>query len=737
MFDFDEYLLILAQNIRPVGDRLEMDSLTQKKLSFEGEHLPALKWLLRNGHLRKIRFILEQIYSQFKIHPNHTKTILSSLLDLNIITTNRYIVLSAESIMRNPSDLPTAPRTGEDLRALVISALPRFSSKKRKAKNEFEDLLLRRSSGREYSSKLIDRRVAKRMLWLGYGGGQRRTVPSAGALYPCGLYMLHRGKDAYRIILGDGATKTSKQEVSFPEFKQLFLDHTFCTEAPLLAIITADYGRSTQKYGARGWRYAILEAGHIGQNLCLGAKRLYLQSCEIGAFLDVSCQQALGIPDTEIPILAISFGYPARKVVKAKSEAQKLLDAYVGSAGVIASIKTQERSESLFPERFFAQAQVALPKRLRGRGSEVSIVGGESDTAEGAVIKAIAEGVERFCAGWRFKPPWGAAFGCWSDSVVIDRHLLQKFASGQKKPAHVRDAENQHVFIKHWVHSWPKGEKKLIPGDFLFYPYQPWVDPFPGGPIAHTTSSGMAAHWSTRKALWNGVKELLERENFLAWWYSGAQPPTLDSQYCVHLEPCVSAWQKKGIEIRFLDISINLPTVCAVAFKPGARFSVFATAADANPTIASQHAFSELVRGVDWVLNSESRNIQARNVSDVEDHLRCYASGYGHRYARWWSSSQVRSTQTPNLTALSDRQKLLRIIDAVGPLWYYHYKLPIRTFPNQPLKVIRAIIPGVTHIKFGYGEQDLGLPRIRKLIKQCQKQMSGKLRRPPLLHPLA
>jgi nitroreductase len=42
-------------------------------------------------------------------------------------------------------------------------------------------------------------------------------------------------------------------------------------DAPLVLVISTVYARSEKKYGARGRRYAQLEAGHVAQNVLLQA----------------------------------------------------------------------------------------------------------------------------------------------------------------------------------------------------------------------------------------------------------------------------------------------------------------------------------------------------------------------------------------------------------------------------------------------------------------------------------
>ena len=45
-------------------------------------------------------------------------------------------------------------------------------------------------------------------------------------------------------------------------------------KAPLVCVMTSVPQRATAKYGARGYRMALLEAGHASQNLCLAAQGL-------------------------------------------------------------------------------------------------------------------------------------------------------------------------------------------------------------------------------------------------------------------------------------------------------------------------------------------------------------------------------------------------------------------------------------------------------------------------------
>lgn len=59
--------------------------------------------------------------------------------------------------------------------------------------------------------------------------------------------------------------------------------------------VDAVFERSTFKYGDRGYRYALLEAGHVAQNLNLAATALNYGCVNIGGFFDRKIDQFLGL----------------------------------------------------------------------------------------------------------------------------------------------------------------------------------------------------------------------------------------------------------------------------------------------------------------------------------------------------------------------------------------------------------------------------------------------------------
>jgi SagB-type dehydrogenase family enzyme len=66
-------------------------------------------------------------------------------------------------------------------------------------------------------------------------------------------------------------------------------------DASLIIFITALFERATTKYGERGYRFALLEAGHVGQNLALVASALDVAAMSVGGYFDYLIDELIEI----------------------------------------------------------------------------------------------------------------------------------------------------------------------------------------------------------------------------------------------------------------------------------------------------------------------------------------------------------------------------------------------------------------------------------------------------------
>lgn len=63
------------------------------------------------------------------------------------------------------------------------------------------------------------------------------------------------------------------------------------------------------KYGQRGTKYAIMEAGAIAENIYLQGESLGLGTVSVGAFMDREVQEVLGIREDRRPLFIMPLGY--------------------------------------------------------------------------------------------------------------------------------------------------------------------------------------------------------------------------------------------------------------------------------------------------------------------------------------------------------------------------------------------------------------------------------------------
>ncbi len=173
------------------------------------------------------------------------------------------------------------------------------------------DLLAHRRSYREFAQKEMPLEHASALLASGYGaiarprfGGQtpflRRTVPSAGGLFPLELYLftqrvqgLDDGLYHYDVIAH--SLQQLRRENLFLTLEPMFYAYPFMKDANVVIAMAAVFLRTQVKYGPRGYRYILLEAGHVAQNVCLRAMELGLETLCMGGFLDSALNALVGL----------------------------------------------------------------------------------------------------------------------------------------------------------------------------------------------------------------------------------------------------------------------------------------------------------------------------------------------------------------------------------------------------------------------------------------------------------
>ena len=146
-----------------------------------------------------------------------------------------------------------------------------------------------------------------------------RVVPSGGALYPleiffhsarikglrAGLYHYNPAESRLRLLREGDETR---------RIAGAMVQTEVALNAALIVFITAFFERSVFKYKDRGYRFVLLEAGHVAQNLNLVSNALGLGALNIGGFFDREIDDFLGLDGvTHSTIYMVAIGKPAAR----------------------------------------------------------------------------------------------------------------------------------------------------------------------------------------------------------------------------------------------------------------------------------------------------------------------------------------------------------------------------------------------------------------------------------------
>jgi SagB-type dehydrogenase family enzyme len=186
-----------------------------------------------------------------------------------------------------------------------------------------EHVIRARRSHSEFSARPVTTAQLAKLLELGCGiTGRdtlpaRRAAPSGGALYPVEMYPVAFHVDGiqsgiYHYLASDHVLERVHAIDGLHETSS-FLPPQLVEGGPALMLaLSAVFARTQLKYLERGYRFALLEAGHIAQNLVLAAGAMGLGAVTVGGFWDEPFNEFLGLqPENEAVLYAVLIGNTA------------------------------------------------------------------------------------------------------------------------------------------------------------------------------------------------------------------------------------------------------------------------------------------------------------------------------------------------------------------------------------------------------------------------------------------
>lgn len=172
---------------------------------------------------------------------------------------------------------------------------------------DFFDLILSRKTDRNFAKDALT--LGKLSTLLKYSCGLtgekddwgRRAYPSGGARFPLEIYPIIfsdvEGIPAgvYHYSVKEHALDTLSQRPFSRENIAQLATYPWVQHSSALIVITAVFWRNQMKYGERGYRYTLLEAGHLGQNIYLSSMALGLKCAGLGGVLDTNVESLIAV----------------------------------------------------------------------------------------------------------------------------------------------------------------------------------------------------------------------------------------------------------------------------------------------------------------------------------------------------------------------------------------------------------------------------------------------------------
>ena len=135
-------------------------------------------------------------------------------------------------------------------------------------------------------------------------------------MYPLDIYVVV-GKGAaeglqagvYRYMPGPHSLQSLCEGDLRESLARACLGQMWMAQAPVSFVVAAEYKRIEIKYGSRGRRFALIEAGHACQNIFLQAEALGLAAGIVGAFDDQRIADVLHLLKDHEPLIVMPVGH--------------------------------------------------------------------------------------------------------------------------------------------------------------------------------------------------------------------------------------------------------------------------------------------------------------------------------------------------------------------------------------------------------------------------------------------
>lgn len=202
--------------------------------------------------------------------------------------------------------------------------LPKIHFQVNKPEADLFDVIQKRTSTRDFTRDPLDLDELGTLLKYSCGNTlinedgtkMRRAQPSGGARFPIEVYPLIFQETAgikpgvYHYNVKMHTLDVLWERKFSGEDIDILFTYDWCKQASCAFIMTGVFERNQMKYGERGYRMILIEAGHIGQNLSLVSEALHIKCCGLSGTRDENIEKLLDIDGIqESVVYAYIFGH--------------------------------------------------------------------------------------------------------------------------------------------------------------------------------------------------------------------------------------------------------------------------------------------------------------------------------------------------------------------------------------------------------------------------------------------
>lgn len=528
------------------------------------------------------------------------------------------------------------------------------------------------------------------------------STPSAGALYPLKIYVIvlqgsknlvpgyyEYDPETHTLVLFDAILDVHRVMYSLN-------DEELLGSAPVIITIAADMKRNQFKYGNRGYRLLLLEAGHAAQNLQLAATEQQLGCLEYGGFQDQSLRQLFKLTEQGeqhiAPLITLAVGKVASRPLTKPDRTtliERLREELIGEGKPFDTIGLAD-FKTIWLRHVFIRA-------LKEDGSYLYGAGGTSESSQTATLKALAEAYERHTSSQVRVDREATA----ADLIKEDLDWLDPRAIVPLTDDHFGSNGPMEKFSDTLPLQWVKGKYMedggavWAPIDMVYYPLH--AERWKRKALCWSSSSGVAAFSDTDTASLKALLELLERHCLMSLWHTRKKPTVIPTRLLpIAWRERVKYWSEEGKNVHVLDISSGYGEVTLkVIIESTSTYPHYINGAASSLVSfedALAKAFQEVQIAAETIVKTgNTKQLLPKDVKTVTNHGEYYAQASGRDQISWiWQGTKARKLPQPTTTKS-------QLIHTLNPAVF------TLSTQDAPLVVVRVICEKLLPIGFGFG----------------------------------